>query len=244
MRFSDEETRRRVSDVERVIGYTFTEKDLLIRALTHPSAIEEDPIGGSYERLEFLGDSLLGAFIAFTIYERFPDLDEGALTRIKVSLVSGGMLSRRAEELGLADLIIFGSSEKGTGRRGLTSALENVFEALTAAIMLDGGIAEARDWVMRALGEHISRDFATEPENPKSILQEILQVDRITPTYELVESHGPPHERIFVSNVLSDGKVIGTGTGHSKKDAESAAAARALRVIRGFRGKNERKKPK
>ncbi|MDR2587444.1 MAG: ribonuclease III [Coriobacteriales bacterium] len=232
MQLSDEEKLRYVNDAERIIGYIFTDKDLLIRALTHPSAIEEDPIAGSYERLEFLGDSLLGAFIAFTIYERFPDLDEGALTRIKVSLVSGGMLSRQAEELGLEDIIIFGSSEKGTGKRGLTSALENVFEALTAAIALDGGMAAAWDWVMRTLGEHISRDIAAEPENPKSVLQEKLQVDRITPTYELVESHGPPHERIFISNVLSNGKVIGTGTGHSKKDAESAAAAQALKRLR------------
>jgi ribonuclease-3 len=238
MQLSDEEKQHYVSGAERIIGYTFTDKDLLIRALTHPSAIEEDPVGGSYERLEFLGDSLLGAFVALTIYERFPDLDEGALTRIKVSLVSGGMLSRRAEELGFEDIIIFGSSEKGTGKRGLTSALENVFEALTAAIALDGGMGKAWDWVMRTLDEYISRDIADEPENPKSALQEILQADRITPTYQLVESHGPPHERIFVSNVLSSGKVIGTGTGHSKKDAESAAAAQALkRLSRADKGK-------
>jgi ribonuclease-3 len=234
MWLEETERERCVEHVERIIGYTFKDKALLIQALTHPSAIEEDPIRGSYERLEFLGDSLLGAFVALAIYERFPDFDEGVLTRIKVSLVSGGMLSQRAEELGLADLIIFGSSERGTGRRGLSSALENVFEALTAAIALDGGLDEARAWVMRALGDHISRDIAARSENPKSILQEVLQVDRVTPTYELVETAGPPHERVFTCNVLSEGSVIGTGTGHSKKDAEAEAAAQALRQLRGM----------
>jgi ribonuclease-3 len=240
MQLSERERNARIECAEQIIGYTFQDKDLLIRALTHPSAIEEDPIGGSYERLEFLGDSLLGAFVAVTIYERFPDFDEGALTRIKVSLVSGGMLSRRAEELGFANLIIFGSSEKGTGKRGLSSALENVFEALTAAIALDGGSEAAREWVIRALGDYISRDIAAEPENPKSLLQEKLQVGRITPTYELVEACGPPHERVFTCNVLSEGVVIGTGDGHSKKDAEAAAAAQALKRLRKA---NKRKKP-
>jgi ribonuclease-3 len=221
----------RIEDAERILGYTFKDKHLLLQALTHPSAIEEDQVQGSYERLEFLGDSLLGSFVALTIFNRFPDLNEGALTRIKVSLVSGGMLSRRARELGFSDLIIFGSSEKGTGKRGLPSALENVFEALIAAIALDGGIDEAHRWVIDVLDEHISRDLAAEPENPKSVLQEILQVDRVTPTYELVETAGPPHERTFTCNVLADGVVIGTGVGHSKKDAEAAAAAQALEAL-------------
>jgi ribonuclease-3 len=241
MQLSDAEKSYHIERAEHILGYTFKDKTLLLRALTHPSAIEEDPVQGSYERLEFLGDSLLGAFVALTIYDRFPDFDEGALTRIKVSLVSGGMLSRRAEELGFTDIIIFGSSEKGTGKRGLSSALENVFEALTAAIALDGGLDKAREWVMKSLGEHISRDIAAEPENPKSVLQEILQVDRITPTYELVETAGPPHARTFTCNVLSEGRVIGTGVGHSKKDAEAEAAAQALKQ---FRSPDNRKKLK
>jgi ribonuclease-3 len=241
MQLEETERNRCVEQVERILGYTFNDKNLLIQALTHPSAAEVDPIQGSYERLEFLGDSLLGAFVAFAIYERFPDFDEGVLTRIKVSLVSGGMLSQRAAELGLADFIIFGLSERGTGRRGLFSALENVFEALTAAVALDGGVDAARAWVMKALGEHISRDAAALSENPKSILQEILQMDRVTPTYELVETSGPPHERVFTCNVLSEGSVIGTGVGHSKKDAEAEAAAQALERLRGT---NDRKKLK
>jgi ribonuclease-3 len=185
--------------------------------------------------LEFLGDSLLGAFIAQTIYDRFPALDEGGLTRIKVSLVSGSMLSERARELGLAELIIFGSSEQGTGKRGLSSALENVFEALVAALALDGVEEVARAWVRRVLDTHIREDLAAEPESPKSLLQEILQVRRITPTYELVDALGPPHARTFTCNVLSEGRVIGSGCGHSKKDAEAKAAAAALANLRRSR---------
>jgi ribonuclease-3 len=241
MRLSDAEKNACAKRAEEIIGYRFKDRGLLIQAMTHPSASEEDPVGGSYERLEFLGDSLLGAFVAQAIFERFPEFDEGALTRIKVSLVSGGMLSKRAEELGFADLIIFGSSERGTGKRGLSSALENVFEALTAAIALDGGIDEARGWVMRTLGDHISHDTAAESESPKSVLQEMLQVDRITPTYELVETTGPPHARTFTCNVLSEGVVIGCGVGHSKKDAESDAAAQALKELRGTNNRKKRK---
>jgi ribonuclease-3 len=218
----------RIERAEQILNYTFDDKSLLLCALTHPSAAEVDPVHDSYERLEFLGDSLLGAFIALTIYDLFPDLDEGGLTRIKVSLVSGGMLSQRAEELGFSDLIIFGSSERGTGKRGLSSALENIFEALTAAIALDGGMDAARGWVMRSLGDYISSDIASEPANPKSMLQEILQEGRITPTYELIDTAGPPHARTFFCNVLAEGTIIGTGSGHSKKDAEAQAAAQAL----------------
>jgi ribonuclease-3 len=227
-----EKNQERIARAEQIVGYSFTDKSLLLQALTHPSAAEENPIRDSYERLEFLGDSLLGSFIALTIFDLFPELDEGGLTRIKVSLVSGGMLSQRAEELGFSDLIVFGSSERGTGKRGLSSALENIFEALTAAVALDGGMEEARNWVMRSLGDYISSDIAAEPANPKSMLQEILQEGRITPTYELVETAGPPHARTFFCNVLADGEIIGTGSGHSKKDAEAQAAAQALSKLK------------
>ena len=233
MEYKSESLQQLISSAEQVIGYTFNDKSLLLQAITHPSAADSDPIHKSYERLEFLGDSLLGAFVAFAIFRKFPDFDEGSLTRIKVSMVSGGMLSKRAEELGFAEIIIFGSSEKGTGKRGLVSALENVFEALTAAIALDSSVETAREWVMTFLSDYISLDNAVESENPKSVLQEILQVDHITPNYQLDDTTGPPHARIFTCSVLSGNEVIGTGTGYTKKEAETEAAAQALRSIRG-----------
>jgi ribonuclease-3 len=238
---SAEELASIVNKTEKICGYKFKNKTLLVQALTHPSMVESDQINKSYERLEFLGDSLLGSFIAQVLFTRFPDYNEGALTRIKVSLVSGGNLSGVAKRLGLANVIIFGSSEKGTGKRGLASALENVYEALTAAIALDGGLDAAFDWAYRTLKLDTIDDSAAKIENPKSVLQEILQVDRITPTYELVETSGPPHARVFTCNVLSEGKIIGTGSGRSKKDAEAAAAEAALEQIRAAEKKKSSK---
>ncbi|MCL1847457.1 MAG: ribonuclease III [Coriobacteriia bacterium] len=235
-----EDMQEQIAQAEERIGYTFNDKSLLVQALTHPSAAEDDPIHNSYERLEFLGDSLLGAFVAFEVFQYFPDFDEGGLTRMKVNLVSGGMLSKCAEELGFADIIIFGSSERGTGKRGLASALENVFEALTAAIALDGSIEAAREWVIKALGDQITNGVSMEIDNPKSILQEILQVEHITPTYQLDDASGPPHARIFTCSVLSDGSVIGTGVGYTKKEAEAEAATQALQNMRNA---GRKKKP-
>jgi ribonuclease-3 len=178
-----------------------------------------------------LGDSIAGAILSRELFDRYPQMHEGGMTRVKVSLVSGESFSQVAEEFGFADLIIFGSSERGTGKRGLRSALENVYEALVAALAIDGGFDVAREWVLRSVGPRISAQYAREPENPKSTLQEALQVKRITPTYELVSTEGPPHDRLFTSNVLSEGRVIGTGTGRSKKDAEAQAAVEALKYI-------------
>ena len=142
MTFTDEQ-QRKLAVAQEILGYRFADEQLLLSAITHPSATEGKSVKYSYERLEFLGDSILGAIVATIAFDRFHDLDEGGLTRIKVALVSGASLSDVAERLGFADVIVFGSSETGTGRRGLHSALENVYEAVGAALFSDGGI-EAR----------------------------------------------------------------------------------------------------
>ena len=205
----------------------------LLSAITHPSAIEGKPVKYSYERLEFLGDSILGALVAEAAFHAYPDLDEGGLTRIKVSLVSGASLSRIAENLGFADFIIFGQSEQGTGRRGLNSALENVYEAVVAALYLDGGLEPARTFVKRTLITQMSASMATEPENPKSALQEKLQEEGITPTYKLVETQGPPHDRTFITQVYAGLQALASGVGRTKKESESQAAASALDMLLG-----------
>ena len=213
---------------EEILGYHFTDSSLLQTALTHPSAaFSEDP-GSSYERLEFLGDAILGMVVSRMIFKQFPLMDEGGMTRIKVSLVSGQQLSELAKQLGFVELISFGNSERGTGNRGLTSALEDIYEACVAALALDGGLDVATAFIERTLGPLISEDMALEPTNPKSSLQEILQVHHVTPTYEVIKTEGPPHSRLFTVNVLANGVVIGQGSGHSKKDAEADAAAAAL----------------
>ncbi len=222
----------RLERAEHILGYQFTNREVLLLALTHPSAAEGNTSLGSYERLEFLGDAILGAIISREIYDRFPQLDEGALTRLKVSAVSGQTLSKVAEDLGFEDLIIFGSSERGTGKRGLQSALENTYEALVAALVVDGGVMEARRFVLSTLTSMINTDVMREPENPKSVLQEILQAQHITPTYEIIDTEGPPHNRRFTARVFAGDEPLAKGTGHSKKDAEINAATKALKKMK------------
>ncbi|MDR3136395.1 MAG: ribonuclease III [Coriobacteriales bacterium] len=217
---------------EALLGHHFTQRALLLRALTHPSAVTVNALSHSYERLEFLGDAILGAIVCQELYERYPDVAEGGLTRLKMTLVSGQTLSRLAHDLGLQELIIFGSSEQGTGNRGLSSALENSLEALVAALALDGGLELARSWVLEHLTPLVESSQADEPENAKSALQELLQTQHVIPTYEVTATDGPPHDRKFTVAVSAQGKILATGRGHSKKDAEMRSAQTALRKLR------------
>ena len=232
----NDEQRAKFEAAQDVIGYRFENEQLLLSAITHPSANEGRSVKYSYERLEFLGDSVLGAIVASIAFSRFHDLDEGGLTRIKVALVSGASLAEVADGLGFADIIMFGSSEQGTGRRGLHSALENVYEAVVAALYLDGGIEAARGFVERTLIDRMSLELANEPENPKSALQEKLQEGGITPTYKLVDTQGPPHDRTFVAQVFAGDRGLAQGTGRTKKEAESQAAKSTLARLGEFFG--------
>lgn len=231
-----DEQRVKLERAQEILGYTFENTQYLLSAITHPSATEGRAVKFSYERLEFLGDSILGALVANEAFHRFPELDEGGLTRIKVALVSGASLSEVAEKLGFADIIVFGSSETGTGRRGLHSALENVYEAVVAALYLDGGVDVAGTFVERTLIPKMSLSLAREPENPKSALQEKLQEGGITPTYKLVETQGPPHDRTFVAQVYAGDKGLARGVGRTKKEAESQAAKSTLARLSEFFG--------
>ncbi len=230
------EQETKLARAQEILGYEFEHTQYLLSAITHPSATEGRSVKYSYERLEFLGDSILGALVANTAFHRFSELDEGGLTRIKVALVSGSSLSQVAEKLGFADVIVFGSSETGTGRRGLHSALENVYEAVVAALYLDGGTEAAGAFVERTLIPKMSLDLAREPENPKSALQEKLQEGGITPTYKLVETQGPPHDRTFVAQVYAGDKGLAQGVGRTKKEAESQAAKSTLARLSEFFG--------
>ena len=220
-----------VDCAEEILGRKFTDRELLRRALTHPSAVEDTDADGFYERLEFLGDSVLGFIIAEETFSRFPTMREGGMTRIKVSLVAGSVLSNVARDLGLLDALIVGESERGTGGRGLNSALENAYEALTAALYLDGGLDAAREWVLRTLGPLITEDVAATPENAKSRLQELVQARGESPAYETTAIDGPPHDRTFVVTVDVGGLRLGEGTGRTKREAEAAAATVALAAL-------------
>ena len=230
------EQREKLDAMQDILQYRFNSESLLLAAITHPSATEGRSVKYSYERLEFLGDSILGAIVAMLAFHEYHELDEGGLTRIKVALVSGSSLSDVASHLGFADCIVFGLSEAGTGRRGLHSALENVYEATVAALYLDGGLDAAVTFVKRTLIPRMSIDMAREPENPKSALQEKLQEDGITPTYKLIDTQGPPHDRTFVAQVFAGEKGLAQGTGRTKKEAESQAARTTLERLGEFFG--------
>ncbi len=224
-----EEQKKKLARAQDILEYRFENPSILLSAITHPSATEGKPVKFSYERLEFLGDSILGAVVANEAFHAYPELDEGGLTRIKVALVSGSSLASVAEKLGFADVIVFGSSETGTGARGLHSALENVYEALVGALYLDGGWDVAEAFVTRTLKPHLAADRAEHPTNPKSYLQECVQGDHgDPPVYKLVDTSGPAHEPTFTAVVLVGGVRSGRGSGSSKKEAEAAAALDAL----------------
>ena len=220
---------KRVAAAEAICGHEFSDKTLLERALTHPSAVEGARTKLSYERLEFLGDSVLGAIVATDIYERYPAMNEGELSQLKIALVSGNMLSMIAKGLGVGPLIVMGESEKGTNARGMHSALENVYESIVGALYLDAGYEATHEFVQRTLGPHVSTDLAKKPISAKSRLQEVTQRDmRCGPEYKLIAEEGPAHTPTFTSVAMVEGRRIGRGQGHSKKSSESAAAADAL----------------
>lgn len=226
-------TNAQIAQAEKIIGYQFKNKELIRRALTHPSATEYVGRSYSYERLEFLGDSILGGMVAVDLFSRFPDIDEGGLTRMKISLVSGATLSRAAQDLGIVQCIYFGSSERRRGEgRGIHSALENVYEAIVGALYLDAGFAIAHAFVVRSLAPYMSADLSQVAIDPKSQLQILtLQGFHIKPEYAIVSQDGPAHTPNFTAEVRVRDILVGTGCGNSKKHAEAAAAKAALESI-------------
>ncbi|MCL2024618.1 MAG: ribonuclease III [Coriobacteriia bacterium] len=219
--------KERIKIVEELTDHSFAEPTLVLRALTHPSAVERRPLE-SYERLEFLGDAVLSLVVGEEAYRRFPDADEGMLTKIRIALVSGETLRRVSMNLRLDRLIVLGSSEQSAASRGMGSALEDVFEALVGALYLDGGFDIAAAWILQVLGENITREAADEATSPKSQLQERMQAAGKRIKYRVVSRSGPVHAPHFTAEVLLDKKLSGTGTGETKKAAEAAAARDAL----------------
>lgn len=218
---------------ERVLGHRFSDHSLLRQALTHPSVSGEESESLDYERLELLGDAVINLVVVEEIYRRFTDLPEGQMTKLKISVVAGSVLSQAAADLGLADLIVVDDSEIGTKGRGLRSALENAFEAVVGAIYLDGGLDSARSFLGSTLGHLITPESLekTGLEHPKSRLQEIAQGRGQVVAYRIVTESGPPHDRRFEAQAELAGRVLGTGTGSTKKEAEMMAAAAALSVL-------------
>ncbi len=205
------------------------ENGLLDRALTHDSYSSERGRADrtpSNERLEFLGDAILGAVVAHEIYERNPALPEGVLSRKRAGLVSRAALAETANRLGIAPLLLLGRGEGATGGAGRPSILAGAFEAIVAAIYLSDGIEAARSFVEL---HHMRHASVRERTDPKTALQEYVQARfKKTPHYAVTAQSGPPHARSFSAAVSVAGTMMGSGDGATKKQAEAAAALAAL----------------
>ncbi len=226
------------AQLQKLIGYTFRDPALLERAMTHRSWAHEQVAPGEEEAarrlhneaFEFVGDSVLGLIVADYLFKSYPEMTEGELSRMKHRLVSASTLSRAAEHLTLGEYLRVGRGEEKTGGRRKCALLADAFEAILAAIFLDGGIEAATRFVHHAL-EHELED--ADPEvaaaaDYKTMLQERLQAEcGVTPQYTVTETKGPPHRRTFHVEV-SWNKGREQGTGRSIKVAETAAARRAL----------------
>jgi ribonuclease-3 len=223
--------------LERRIGYRFRDPGLLEHALTHTSRANEDVSGGviDNESLEFLGDAVLGFAIADILFRRFPDRDEGWKSKIKAALVSTASLARQAERLGLGDHLLLGRGEEKTGGRRKHALLADGYEALIAAIHLDGGVEHATAFIARQFSDLINE--AHEPAGVmrdfKSALQEVVQSDgESLPEYVVVGEAGPDHHKTFHVEVRVGGKPLADAVGRSKKEAEQEAAQRALENLK------------
>ncbi|QYM80377.1 ribonuclease III [Horticoccus luteus] len=220
---------------QRRIGYTFRNVDLLERALTHPSWLQDHPeAADSNQRLEFLGDAVLDLIIAEAIFHADTTAREGDLTQRRKRLIEGRFLSQLALEIGLDAALHLSASEESTGGRHKSAALEDAFEALVAAIFLDAGLEETRRVVLGLYGPLERRLASTMTvDNPKGRLQERVQPEHGNNAlhYEVVRTEGADHARAFEVTVSLHGQELGTGRGSSKKAAEAAAAAAALLTL-------------
>ncbi len=221
--------------LERLLGHSFNERDFALRALTHPSFEHERAGEGNYQRLEFLGDAVLGMLLAEALYNRFPDGSEGDLSRFRAQLAGQDALAEIARRCGLGRFIRLGRGEDQTGGQDKDSILADVLESLIAAVYLDGGLETARRMVMGLFEEHLDNiESAPKFTDTKSALQESLSVRHLPPPcYRLVEETGPPHARLYRFQVLVDDEVVGEGEGRSKKAAQQAAAGVALEQLSG-----------
>lgn len=220
---------------EKSINYGFRNKFLLNQALTHKSYANEKDMEQSSdnERLEFLGDSVLGLIVSHVLYNEYPREDEGVLTRYKSQLVSGETLARIAKQLGIGEYILLGRGEEASGGRKHVSNLMCALEAIIGAVFLDGGIKTSHNFITRVFKPEIqlvkegkgSKDY-------KSILQQIvLRKFKTTPFYRILSEIGPDHKKHFIVEAAVAGKRYGVGSGPNKKSAEQASAKEALSAL-------------
>ncbi|MFC1961569.1 ribonuclease III [Chloroflexota bacterium] len=221
-----------LASLEKSLGLSFQNRVLLEQALVHSSYSNENPYFpvGNNERLEFLGDAVLGVVIAEKLFHDFPELGEGEMTRGRATLVCRDALVRVARGIGLGEYLSLGKGEEASGGRTRPANLAGAMEAVIAAVMLDRGLAAAQQLILRLWEEEIARMKQPEIEaDYKSRLQELLQSrQQGLPHYHLVSAEGPAHAKVFTVEVATRDAVLNTGTGTSKKAAEMEAARKAL----------------
>ncbi len=221
--------------MENVLNYKFKDEELLLTALTHSSYANEAKAQGAVcnERLEFLGDAVLGFVIGSYLYKAFPEMSEGKLTKLRANVVCEQMLAKKAKALGFDKYLRLGKGEEMTGGRERVSILEDAFESVIGAIYLDGGIEKAAEFILSQLKNEIESIKASHHVlDNKTSLQEILQRTSQAPIeYAVVGESGPAHNKVFKVEVRHEGKVLGQGKGKSKKEAEQHAAQVALEKL-------------
>ncbi|MBQ1457779.1 MAG: ribonuclease III [Butyrivibrio sp.] len=222
-----------ITELEDRIGYHFKDRALIRMALTHSSYANEQKINKQpdYERLEFLGDSVLEMVSSTYLYNNYPDKKEGQMTKMRASMVCEQALAFCARDFELEKYILLGKGEESTGGRHRDSIISDVMEAVIGAIYIDGGIDYAK--------KHIDKFILNDLENKqifvdaKSVLQELVQKDSTkTLSYEICGESGPEHDKIFKSRVLINGEILGEGEAHTKKAAEQQAAYQAVLKIK------------
>lgn len=222
--------------LQRRLGYRFEDPVLLVRALTHRSWANEQPGPATdNEVLEFLGDAVLGLIVSDMLCTQFPELSEGRMSKLKSYLVSAETLARLADAFGLGEFVLLGRGEEKTAGRAKNSILANTMEAVIGALYLDGGLEDARSFVLARvdplLGEF--EDDAQPLRDFKSTLQERVQARGFAlPSYSVIEEEGPDHEKVFHVRVQVDGRLTSEGHGRTKKRAEQRAARQLLEMLR------------
>jgi len=220
-----------MTKLEQKLGYTFRDKSLLLTALTHSSyanEVKQEEIQCN-ERLEFLGDSILGLTVANYLYRHYPDMPEGKMTRLRADLVCEQSLVRVADKLAIGEHLYLGRGEEQGGGRQRPSILADAVEATFAAVLLDSDIGQAQKIVLELLDESLKLDHAGAVQDHKTALQELVQrKSGQNLSYHLLAATGPDHQKHFEVEVRLNEEPIGVGTGRSKKEAEQEAAAAAL----------------
>ena len=226
--------KEKMKEVEEKIGYTFQDKNLLLLSFVHRSFVNEYRriINRQNERLEFLGDSVLGLIIADFLYQTFPNHPEGSLSHLRSCLVDASACVSYLKKLKLETYVLLGKGERQSQGKGRASILANVFEAIVGAVYLDGGYTVVREFVLKRFDDLITKGMKGPSKNYKARLQEYSQkVFQKPPTYRVIRELGPDHSKDFTVVAMIGEEEVGLGVGTSKKEAEQNAASDALSKI-------------